>query len=326
MTKRKLTIVALAILVSIPLGWGTVFLSDQLEDIFLVRELNTNPEILAAYAAQEHFEQLLLKEQPLYVKSSSLLNLQAQSAFSLLVQGDKTKLLFEKQSEVTLPIASITKLMTALVALQHYPPDLLIQLTPESFEEVQDAGYLAEGEMFTVRDLLYLTLIESSNDAARALAQPLGKEIFVDFMNQEALLLKLSHTSFTNLSGLDDQNTGQASNYSSARDIATLSIYLVKEYPQLLDILSQQQFNLYTPQGSFHHTMYNTNEMLSWSSWPTKIYGGKTGWTTKARGTLLLIVESPDKDGYIVNVVLGAEDRFAEMKSMLTWVLQSYQW
>jgi D-alanyl-D-alanine carboxypeptidase len=316
MKKRNLKIFSLAILVSIPLGWGTVLLSERLEDALLARELKGNPGILAAYAAQEQLELLLQQEQPLRVKPAQLLTLDAQAGYAVLIQEDKTKVLFEKQSEAALPIASVSKLMTALVALQHYPPDQLIPFSSES----------SENEMFTVRDLLYLSLIESNNDAARALAQPLNEQTFVDLMNQGASSLGLLHTSFSSPSGLDHEETRQATNYSSARDTAKLAAYLFEEYPQLFDILGQQQFNLYTPQGSFHHTIENTNEMLNWSSWPTKIYGGKTGWTIQARGALLLIVESPDTNGYIVNVILGSEDRFTEMKKMLTWILQSYQW
>jgi len=60
---------------------------------------------------------------------------------------------------------------------------------------------------------------------------------------------------------------------------------------------------------------------LNWREWPAKILGGKTGWTLQARGCLLLVVESPQQDGYIVNVILGSEDRFGEMEKMLRWIL-----
>jgi len=66
--------------------------------------------------------------------------------------------------------------------------------------------------------------------------------------------------------------------------------------------------------------------LLGYKEWPGKVFGGKTGWTPQAKQSLLLVVESPDKKGYIVNVILGSDDRFGEMRKLLRWSLDSYKW
>ena len=222
-----------------------------------------------------------------------------------------------------MPIASITKLMTALVAIKNYPLDQHITITPKVLETPGEAGQLRAGEAFTVKDLLYLVLMESSNDAAEALAEAKEPKVFIGLMNEEAARLNLQNTSFVNPTGLDE---AQYTNKSTTKDLAELARYLFQSYPQVFDILSQSELALITPTGRFHHTMRNTNELLGYYDWPGRTFGGKTGTTPLARETLLFVVESPDTQGYIINVILGSEARFAEMRQLLQWILQSYQW
>ena len=72
--------------------------------------------------------------------------------------------------------------------------------------------------------------------------------------------------------------------------------------------------------------MKNTNLLLHYAEWPARILGGKTGSTVLAKEYLILLLESPDHRGYVVNVLVGSEDRFREMQTLLDWILQSYQW
>jgi D-alanyl-D-alanine carboxypeptidase len=103
-------------------------------------------------------------------------------------------------------------------------------------------------------------------------------------------------------------------------------MHLMEQHPQVFDILSQEELPLYTREGKFHHTIRNTNILLHYSEWPARIFGGKTGSTPLAKESLIMLLESPDYKGYIVNVVLGSQDRFLEMRTLLGWILQSYQW
>jgi len=320
---RNLRIFLLAVLFSMPFWWGVDFFAATTTKVLLGWELRTNTENLAAYAAQEQLGQKLYQAYPLADKQTEQLFLDARSASSTLLKEDgSAKLLFSQNHESPVLIASLTKLMTAFIAMEKYSPAQEVVITPEILLVEGESGQLKQWEVFTIRDLLYLSLIESSNDAATALTIPLGYQDFIDTMNKEAALLNMQTASFQNPTGLD----GYTGNYASSKDLTKLAIHLKSNYPQVFDILSQQQFPLSTADGTFHHNLINTNELLGYKEWPTKILGGKTGWTPQAKQSLLLVVQSPDKKGYIVNVILGSSDRFGEMKSLLRWTLNSYQW
>jgi len=323
---RNLRVFFIAFLFSLPVWWGINAFSAELTDFFFLYEIRTNPEIIAAFAAQKDLEQQLEKQYPFLKKGVSRPEIKARAALSTFVNPDGTlRVLYEKEQKTPVLIASLTKLMTSLVALKHYAPTQEILITREILEEQGEAGYLREGEVFSIKDLLHLTLIESSNDAAAALLEPLGRAEFVRQMQEQAKTLAMQQSSFVNPTGLDPAR-GQEGNESTVADLTKLAIYLFEQYPQVFDILSQEELNLYTREGKFHHTMRNTNVLVHYSEWPARILGGKTGSTPQAKESLILLLESPDRKGYIVNVILGSEDRFLEMRQLLRWILQSYQW
>jgi len=325
MITKNIQIFALALVGSVSLGWGMNIFSSNLADFNFAHQLRVNPEILAAYAAQDQIEYELLQEKPFRTKNYKALAIQGTAAISLFLDEETglTKVLFEKNPDTTLLIASLTKLITALTALEHYPPNLPVHLTQDILDTEGEAGQLQIDDAFTVKDLLYMLLIESSNDAAAALSIPKGMDEFVNLMNQEAKMLKLQKTSFVNPTGLDTPNSG---NYSTAADLSQIAVHIVQNEPQIFDILSLQQIDLYDQNGAFHHKMENTNQLLKYHEWPTRILGGKTGWTPRAGSSLVLVLESPDQNGYVISVLLASEDRFGEMKEILDWVLHAYQW
>jgi D-alanyl-D-alanine carboxypeptidase (penicillin-binding protein 5/6) len=135
----------------------------------------------------------------------------------------------------------------------------------------------------------------------------------------------MKQTYFTNPHGLDPFNIYEAPNVSSPQDLSILVSHIIENYPLLFDILSLREFNLYTPDGQFHHTLRNTNILLE-RAWPAKVIGGKTGYTLRANGTLVIILETPDQKGTLTNIVLGANDRFKEMENLTSWVFTAYRW
>jgi len=326
MTKNTRFFLA-SVLLSLPLWWGMNVSSVELTEIFFWQVLAQNPEILAAQASQIDLEKQLMERKPLIRKDVQKPIVQARAAFSLayLKEGN-SKILFQQSSQNPQPIASITKLMTTLISLENYPLYSEVSIIPNILNTEGDIANFLKGEVFLMQDLLYSALIESSNDAALALAEVMGEELFVQAMNQRAAELHLESTSFVNPSGLDLENPKEPSNYSSAQDIAQLTIYLLDNHPEVFDILSQQAFNLRTTDNTFHHTMENTNILLSHPDFKEKTVGGKTGWTPLAKGSLLHVLKSPKEKGYIITVVLGSEDRFGETKSLIDWIHQSYIW
>ncbi|OHA63069.1 MAG: hypothetical protein A2842_02530 [Candidatus Wildermuthbacteria bacterium RIFCSPHIGHO2_01_FULL_48_25] len=325
MTKNTFYFFA-AFLLSMPLFMGMNTVSSTIENTYFLAELSKNPEVLAATTANAVLQSAFFEEQPFRNTSVPLTEVSAKAAFSLFVnkQGN-TNVLFAKNQHEALPIASLTKLMTALVVETYYPQEEIITITKEAIQKEENTGNFNIGEQFLVKDLLRSLLVESSNDAAAAFALQWGRETFLHAMNEKAEQLSLEHTSFVDEAGVDP-NEGELINRATAKDLAELSRFVMENHPEVFSLLSMTSAELRTAEGKLHHTVKTTNDLLISNGWETKVLGGKTGWTPKANGCLLLILESPDGKGYLVNVILGAQDRFAEMKTMVNWVFDAYEW
>jgi len=311
----------LGLLFSLPIFWGANLAQKNLEETLFWDKVAFDPSILSAQASQE-IE--LAKILPVKKTDILPLDLKAESAISFLVKKDKSqKVLFRKEADKPLPIASLTKLMTALVVLENYKLSQMVEIDKQAAEEEGKTGFFRKGEVFSVRDLLYSSLIESSNDSVVALVDLIGEEGFVDLMNSEAKRIGLKNTYFFNPTGLDPDADQEKTNLSTARDLAVLARYLFEKEPFVWETSLISQFDLYTPNGIFHHKIINTNELLKEIP---GVLGGKTGWTPQAKGCLLLIVKAPKNNGIIINVVLGSPDRFGEMKKLIQWVKDSYKW
>lgn len=245
------------------------------------------------------------------------LKISAKAAVCAEIGSSETdKFLFNKNGGEKMPVASLTKLMSALIVLKNYDLNQLTTISEQAVEQEGGQGLLRAGEKLSLENLLYIMLIESSNDAAFALAEIMGVEKFVDLMNLEALKLGMEQSYFADPSGVSSDN------YSAAEDLVKLTKYLLKEYPLVWEILSYEKFELRTPWG-FHHELLNTNELLGKIP---DILGGKTGETDQAKGCLLLILKNHQNGNYLVYVILGSGDRFGEAEQLIDWVNKAYQW
>lgn len=230
----------------------------------------------------------------------------AQAALVMWPTGEQTgRILYDQNKDKKLPIASLTKLMTALIALEQLDLNQKTLVSKNAMAQEGVQGALKEGETLSVRNLLFISLIESSNRAAYALSEIMGVENFIAAMNERAQALGMANTSFADSTGLSK------SSYSSAQDIAMLTQYLFETQPLFKEIIGYKTYGLYID-GIFHHTLENTNKMLG----ENYIIGGKTGWTTEARGCFVAIQQYGAGD-YQINVILGAEDRFLEMNKLI---------
>jgi D-alanyl-D-alanine carboxypeptidase (penicillin-binding protein 5/6) len=244
----------------------------------------------------------------------SELNLVARSALSLRINSaGREKVIFAKDKDEVLPIASITKLMAALIVLQNpvkynLNQTIIISKTAASQDDVPVFGNLKTGEIYTTKDLLNLMMYYSSNDAAYALAEVVGAGKFVSLMNEEAQELGLSSTNFTNPSGLD--GTGKNLNVSSAADLVALARHIAKNQPQIFD------FSIMPGPFASENGIFNVN---LWDG--QKLVGGKTGYTEVAGGCMLLIFTDSHNRHYF-NVILGAlspENRVIEMQKLVNY-------
>ncbi len=273
---------------------------------------------------------------PLKIDSSeNSPNLEALSALSFYYSKDNgdEKILYKKNEKEVLPIASISKLMTAQVALDNYnlnDPIGVIERDIVSRTEFRDFRAWKETE---IEKIIYQMLIESNNSGAFALALISDKYIkaekdsvdaFVEEMNNKASAIGLKKTNFVNPSGLDTKETY---NSSTAEEIIAWSKYIIDNTPEIFEISITPSYNLYSPDKSIYYNVTNTNTFLhnAKNEWQERIVGGKTGFTHSANGCLLLILSSPERNGYIINIVLGAADRFQEMEKLVNYVYQNYE-
>lgn len=243
------------------------------------------------------------------------INARAASCVEVSKNGND-KILFQENDEARLPIASLSKLMAAVVVLENYNLKDVATISRAAVDQVGVQGLLSENERFSVDDLLHIALIESSNDAIYSLAELMGVEKFVVLMNLKAKELELLNSNFKDPSGLD------ATNYSTVQDLVKLTKYLLYNYPAIWAILSQTDYRVFTAEGRFHHIATNTNELLGQIP---DIVGGKTGKTLEAKGCLLLITKSYRDGNDLIYILLGSSDRFSEMRGLINWVNTAYK-
>lgn len=205
--------------------------------------------------------------------------LEVSATAAVLMDADMGQVLYEKNGDRQMLIASTTKIMTALVVLEHAAPDDVITVTPDHMAE-GSSMYLRAGETVRVEELLYGLLLCSGNDAALALTECAGGLTpFVALMNEKAAALGMAHTSFANPNGLDADG-----HYSTARDMAVLAAAAV-ENPAFRRICSSRSVTI------GQRTMENHNRLLRQVE---GCVGLKTGYTRAAGRTL---VSCTERDG-----------------------------
>jgi len=244
-------------------------------------------------------------------------NVQAATAF--LFDGDTGEIYYAKDADAERPMASTTKVMTALLAIESKQLDRLVTIGPDA-EALAAPGSsrmgVSAGERIRLRDLLYGLLLPSGNDAAVAIADEVGgsEAAFIDLMNARARELGLNHTHYTNPHGLNDD----PAHYTSARDLATLAAAALK-LPDFVTIASTLQYTIPETRTHKAYDLHTGNDLLSGSRSPYPgAIGGKPGYTNAARYTMTF---SARRHGHlIVGAVLGEPSwqiRTADMRALL---------
>jgi len=289
---------------SLPFWWVMNVFQKNLEDYLLSRLMEKNPPSFFIAQISQYY--------PKQQKPQIL----AESAISVEIDENGGEyVIFRKEEGRKMSIASLTKLMTAVIASEFYDLSLRTEISKKAVSQPEETGQLKIGEILTVRDLLYIMLIESSNDAAFSLAEIIGIEGFTSLMNLKAKDIGMKGTFFFNPTGLDSERGGEAYNFSTAEDLVALAKYILNK-PLILEILSKKEYPLYLENGVLHHTLYNTNELLGEIP---GIIGGKTGFTERAGGCLILIMQGKKPANYLINVVLNSPDRFQDMKNLIDY-------
>lgn len=239
-----------------------------------------------------------------------------QASSALVLDLDSGKTLYEQKAYEQKAIASLTKLMTAVVARENFELAEIVTISKNAAEQPPAKIWLRTGERITVENLLRATLIESANDAATALAEHLGEEEFVEKMNAKAIVLGLRNTHFANPIGYDDPE-----NYGTTYDLALLSGYVLRD-PLLREIAATQRDIVTDTQQINTHHLLSTNILFNTY---LDIRGLKTG-STDAAGECLAAIAQNENGNRVLAIVLDSPNRFQEAKIMLSWALDNFRW
>ena len=255
---------------------------------------------------------------PVRHPSAPELTLGSQAA--IIIDDASGKVLFEKNATDRLPMASITKLMTALVVLDatNNQTSAVVTVASQATAETGSKMFLLGNEKITVQNLLRGLLIESANDAAVALGYGTTRNMseFVRRMNAKAVTLGLEDTHFSNPTGFDAPD-----HYSTASDLAKLAQAAIRN-PILANIMTTKQITVQDISGQHKHTLTTTNKLLGQYQ---NVIGIKTGTTGEAGASLVTCAVGAAGQKVIV-VLLDSPDRFGEGKQALDWALQNHSW
>lgn len=240
-------------------------------------------------------------------------NVQAKAALIYDLASEKT--LFTKNARERLPIASLTKIVTAIVALEHEPEEDSYLVFKEDLVGENSMG-LSEGEVLALEDLLYGLMLPSGNDAAETIASnfPGGREHFIEAMNSKVASLGLVDTNVTNPSGLE----GDGKQFSTAYDLLVITRYALSHFPLFREVIATFEHTI--PYSSKHKAFFLQNETNLLTSYPG-VKGVKTGYTDEAGLCLVTYLEY--KGHRIIGILLGSNNRRGEMKDLLDYSLKT---
>lgn len=219
---------------------------------------------------------------------------------------DTGEIILEKNPEMVLPIASISKLVTAIVAKDYMNQHEMVSVSRTSVEMYGTFGRLSNGEKILITDLYYPLIMESSNDAAEVFAESFGYDGFINLMNSKVKEFGMRNTSFEEPSGLSEKNV------STARDLFKLAENITKTYPEIWDISRVRQYSI------LRHAWTNGSVLARRSDF----IGGKNGFTYEADHTTVVVLNLPMEGGprRIAITLLKSSDRERDVDALARFV------
>ncbi len=233
----------------------------------------------------------------------------------IVIEQTSGRVLYQKNSQAELPMASTTKIMTALVALEEGNPNDTIKVSSSAASVEGSSMYLEAGETMTLKELLYGLMLSSGNDAAVAIAEYFGGiDAFVTMMNQKAKELGATHTQFANPNGLPNEN-----HYSTAEDMARITAHALNN-PAFSEIVATKTYRIEGEGKSYPRVLSNHNKLL-------RMYEGcigvKTGFT-KAAGRCL-VSAAKRNEMTLICVTLNAPDDWNDHQTLYNHCFETYQ-
>ncbi|WOD64447.1 D-alanyl-D-alanine carboxypeptidase [Niallia taxi] len=248
--------------------------------------------------------------------ASAKIYVSANSA--ILMEQESGRVIYEKDAHTQRRIASITKIMTAILAIESGKMNDMVTISENAVRTEGSSIYLKAGDKIPLEDLVYGLMLRSGNDAATAIAEYVGGSLdgFVYLMKQKAEEIGMKDTNFENPHGLDDHEN----HYSTAYDMALLTRYAM-ENDMYKKIAGTEKYRSENPDGDWDRVWKNKNKLL------TGLYeyttGGKTGFTKLAKRTL---VSTAEKDGVeLIAVTLNDPDDWDDHINMYESAFKNYK-
>ena len=248
----------------------------------------------------------------IYAYSAKIPEMKLSAKAAALYDLESESFIFSKNERTRLPMASTTKIMTAIVVIENAPLDKTVTVDDRAIGVEGSSVYLLKGESLSIESLLYALMLRSANDAAAALAYEISGSIesFALLMNEKAASLGLSDTNFENPHGLDSNN-----HYTTAHDLAIISAYAMR-IPEFVEICSTYKKEI--PSSLQSRILLNHNKLLSTYD---DCIGIKTGYTKKSGRSL---ASAAEKDGKtLICVTINAPDDWNDHKKLYNYGFSS---
>lgn len=230
------------------------------------------------------------------------------------IELDSLRILSSKNKDLKLPMASTTKILTALTVIENFDLNKVIKVDKKCTNIEGSSVYLKEGEHLTVKELLYGLMLRSGNDCAECLASSvISRDKFINLMNETALKCGAKNSNFVNPHGLHAEN-----HYTTAYDLALITARAMKN-PIFKEIVSTKKINISNETQNYDRVLINKNKLLSFYEGAN---GVKTGYTKKAGRCL--VSSAKRKDMTVITVVLNSPQMWERSIELLDNSFQDY--
>ncbi len=247
------------------------------------------------------------------IKKEGVVDPQISSKIIFVKDLDSQKNLYSFGTEKRWPIASISKIMTALIALEKIGSDKIQTISQTALDTEGIAGDLKLNEKYSIKDLVRIMLFVSSNDAAVSISEFYGQDNFIQEMNAKAKELGMTETRFFDCTGLS------VINQSNTEDLTKLTQYVLKNRPEIFEFTKTKELSVVELSGNLVKFFTNIN----YFGGQTDFIGGKTGFIESSEQNLLSLFSYRGHKIFIM--ILGSGDRFGDTQKILEWVKNSYE-
>lgn len=244
-------------------------------------------------------------------RNDSVPNISAQEALVADLQSGETY--FKINGGTRWPLASLTKLMTAVMVMKNIDLKNKLTLVPADFSSGEEMDFFKTGSAYSASDFFTTMLLLSKNEAAEVFANNFGREKFINGLNEIAAEWEMNQTHFTDPAGLS------IANQSTPQDLEKLALHLYQNYPKILETTRRKSAVITELGSGKKETISNINLFAGRSDF----LGGKTGYTDEANGNLLSIFSYERRP--IVIIVLGTSDRFGDTEKLFNWFKNNFR-